>query len=499
MWTSQPLWAHSLLVTEIDPSTTRKYMKIELDITENDAYTNFVESIRSDETRRGYTRNLTRFLNMIPDYIFEQYLGEKPQSRDVKEMSQLFIDLARKDITVTKSILKSYVREVKQEVNSNQISPNTVSNRLKPIKALLSANEVDVSWKLINKMLPRRTKSEDRAYTREEIHKMIECCTDITDKVIILMFSSAGFRLESWDYFCWKDVIFFKDKTQQYTGAALRVYRGDPEEYWTFITPEACYALTLYKEEWKSRFLKYPTNDDPLIASTRFDVPVRLQSKGVRSRVDKIVTKIGLRDEIKKNQRRYEVKLDHGFRKYFNTMMRRAKVNYLDKEDMMGHKVGLEQAYERYQEEDFERFPEYQKAIPFLTISDEERLRLEAAEKQEDIEKLEQKDEVIQNLHDRIDNLEYGLEARRSQYEKGRLAADDSLTSRFFNFAIPLWFEGRASESEKKKIWKKFKKGNPSRKEITEALGESKGLSWDNISESVKQFEEDQSKENMLE
>ena len=244
-------------------------------------------------------------------------------------------------------------------VDSNKISPNTVSNRLKPIKALLSANEVDVSWKLINKMLPRRTKSEDRAYTREEIHKMIECCTDVTDKVIVLMFSSAGFRLESWDYFCWKDVIFFQDKTQQYTGAALRVYRGDPEEYWTFITPEACRTLALYKEEWRSRFLKYPDKDDPLIASTRFDRPIRLQSKGVRARVDKIVTKIGLRDGIKKNQRRYEVKLDHGFRKYFNTMMRRAKVNYLDKEDMMGHKVGLEQAYERYQEEDFERFPEY--------------------------------------------------------------------------------------------------------------------------------------------
>jgi len=58
-------------------------------------------------------------------------------------------------------------------------------------------------------------------------------------------------------------------------------------------------------------------------------------------------------------------------------MLRRAKVDYLDKEDMMGHKVGLEKHYERYQEEDFERFPEYQKAIPFLTISDEERIRLE--------------------------------------------------------------------------------------------------------------------------
>jgi len=58
-------------------------------------------------------------------------------------------------------------------------------------------------------------------------------------------------------------------------------------------------------------------------------------------------------------------------------MLRRAKVDYLDKEDMMGHKVGLEKHYERYQEEDFERFPEYQKAIPFLTISDDERIKLE--------------------------------------------------------------------------------------------------------------------------
>jgi len=49
-------------------------------------------------------------------------------------------------------------------------------------------------------------------------------------------------------------------------------------------------------------------------------------------------------------------------------MLRRAKVDYLDKEDMMGHKVGLEKYYERYQEENFERFPEYQKAIPFLDL-----------------------------------------------------------------------------------------------------------------------------------
>ncbi len=43
----------------------------------------------------------------------------------------------------------------------------------------------------------------------------------------------------------------------------------------------------------------------------------------------------------------------------------------------MGHKVALESSYERYEEADFERFAEYQKAISFLTISDSERMRLE--------------------------------------------------------------------------------------------------------------------------
>jgi len=393
-------------VTQIVPPYSID-MKIELeDISEN-VYANFLESMRSLETRRMYVRNLRKFLNLIPNNIFEEYLGKPPKSRNIEDLSTAFINLAKKDVKATKQILKSYIHETNKEVDSGKISPNTVSNRIKPIKALLVANEIDISWKLINKMFPREVKSDDRAYTKEEIQKMLEHCTDLIDKLIILMFSSAGFRLEAWDYFCWKDIVLFQDENKNCKGAALRVYRGDREEYWTFITPEACNILKLYKEEWKSRFLRYPNDDDPLIASTRFDRPERLHQKGVRARVDKIVTKIGLRDQFQKGKRRYEVKLDHGFRKYFNTMMRRAKVNYLDKEDMMGHSIGLEKHYERYQEDDFERFPEYQKAIPFLTISDEERVRTENKIKEEKIKQMKsEKDTLIQRLEKEIKSRE---------------------------------------------------------------------------------------------
>ena len=83
-------------------------------------------------------------------------------------------------------------------------------------------------------------------------------------------------------------------------------------------------------------------------------------------------------------------------------MLRRAKVDYLDKEDMMGHKVGLEKHYERYNEEDFERFPEYQKAIPFLTISDEEKIRLENVKLKEEKSENEKQWNEIKRLEKEI-------------------------------------------------------------------------------------------------
>ena len=169
--------------------------------------------------------------------------------------------------------------------------------------------------------------------------------------------------------------------------------------------------------------------------------------------------------------------------------MRRAKVNYLDKEDMMGHKVGLESHYERYQEEDFERFPEYQKAIPFLTISDEEKLRVEAAQKQEDIEGLEQKNQEIENLLKRVDDLEYGEKARTSQYEKGFLAAKGAKNMEMFFEMFFVRFEMRASESEKRVIWKKIhSKKDLTAEELTEIFGEPH-LTETSVSDSIKNIQ----------
>jgi hypothetical protein len=376
-------------------------MEISLDNVKSrsDPYQIFLDSIISPATLRRYKNLLYTFLKLVPNKFYTEILGKTPDNREPETLAQFFVELARKDMELASNIIAEFIKQDKKRVKSGEISSQTLPNHIKPIKALLESNAVPIHWKSLNKLLPRReSKSKDRAYTKEEIQKMLEVSNNITDKVLILMFSSGGFRLESWDYFTWKDVIFFKNTDGTYKGAALRIYSGDPESYFTFITPEACKALEIYRENWKADIGEYPKPDDPLIKTVATPMVRRLAQKGVRKRMDKVVTDIGLRPPLPPGKRRHEVQLDHGFRKYFNTMLRRAKVDYLDKEDMMGHKTGLEKHYERYQEEDFERFPEYQKAIPFLSISEEEQIRLEN-------EKLKKEKSELEIYKQKIDEL----------------------------------------------------------------------------------------------
>jgi len=374
----------------------------------SDAYQLFLDSIRNESTKKRYQNLLYTFLKLVPNKIYTDSLDKTPKNRDAKTLAKFFVELAKKNLDLATDVIAAYIKEDKKRVEAGELSSQTIPNHIKPIKVLLDANRVAIHWKSLNKLLPRReSKSKDRAYTREEIQKMLKVTNDITDKIIILLFSSGGFRLEAWDYFTWKDVIFFKNSDGSYKGASLLIYRGDPESYFTFITPEACRALELYRENWKADIGVYPKPDDPLLKSVRYPVIRRLNQKGVRKRMDKIVHDIGLRPALTPDKKRHEVQLDHGFRKYFNTMLRRAKVDYLDKEDMMGHTTGLEKHYERYNEEDFERFPEYQKAIPFLTISDEERLRLDKQKLEQ--EKSELKDQLPNLVHEAVDRIKLEL------------------------------------------------------------------------------------------
>ena len=370
-------------------------MELTLENIANDPYQNLVDYLNNEVTRKCYLRTLKNFLNVIPKKIFTDNLQKSGET--VPELATLFVELAQKDIQLVKQIIHAYVREVKITKEKKKLKNSYIKNQLKPIVSLFDANEIDFSWKVINKGLPKTENSTDRAYTTKELQTLMLRSCDIVDKIIVVLFSSAGFRLGAWDYFTWNDVIFFSNPDESAKGLGLRVYAGDAEEYWTHGTPEAAKLLSLYREEWKERFGKYPESSDPLIVSTRIRAMTRLSSAGVAGRVRELLNKSGLKD--------INVQQDNGFRKFFNTMCRRAKIFEEDREDMMGHYEGLQKHYERYIEEDFERFPEYQKAITFLSISDEERNRAELVAKDLEIDELTKKNRKINELEMMVKEL----------------------------------------------------------------------------------------------
>ena len=129
----------------------------------------------------------------------------------------------------------------------------TVINYYRAFKLFCEMNDFQLSWKKISKGLPKaRKSSNDRAPTLDEIKKLIEY-PDRRIRPIIFVMCSSGIRLGAWDYLKWKDVVPIHDEENEIIAAKLVVYRGEPEEYYSFITPEAYNAV----KEWMNFRISY--------------------------------------------------------------------------------------------------------------------------------------------------------------------------------------------------------------------------------------------------
>jgi hypothetical protein len=55
--------------------------------------------------------------------------------------------------------------------------------------------------------------------------------------------TSGGFRLGAWDYLRWKHINPMYDNKGEISAAKVIIYAEEEDEYYTFITLEAYYAL----------------------------------------------------------------------------------------------------------------------------------------------------------------------------------------------------------------------------------------------------------------
>jgi hypothetical protein len=108
-------------------------------------------------------------------------------------------------------------------------------------------NRITIFWDLILRALPKvKDHANDRIPTIEEIKKLIEY-PDRRIKPIVLLSISTGVRVGAWDYMQWKHIAPIMDETGIIIAAKLVVYPKEPEEYFTFMTPEAYTAI----KEWQ--------------------------------------------------------------------------------------------------------------------------------------------------------------------------------------------------------------------------------------------------------
>jgi len=146
------------------------------------------------------------------------------------------------------------------------------------------------------------------------------------------------------------------------------IYPGSKEEYWSFLTPEASIILDEYLE--KRRIDGERIHKDSPVFRQIYQMGIQksraLSSNSIKALMFRL---IDTNSNIvrKKTGNSFDIQIDHGFRKRFNTILKLENdVNANIAEKILGHKNGLDGVYLCPTRE--ECFAEFKKAILNLTI-----------------------------------------------------------------------------------------------------------------------------------
>jgi hypothetical protein len=324
----------------------------------------FIASLRSKATRVSYESNIKRVLGDDPD---------------------AFLSL---DPLKAKELLVDYIIAYR-----DKFSGATISNRLSNVKAFCDEYGYNLEWKIIRRKAPPvRYVGVDRAPTVEEVRKVLEG-QDNRLAFIVLAMASGGFRVGAW---AWLKVGHLS--LRESGVGAITIYRGEPEEYVTLISPEAVKAWRRYRVE-RELVGEKVTVDSPMVRD-KWDYGVRYDKQKIAPDlahplagmvVKNILRRAWLCSGLKSTDVKGEFKSAHGFRKFAKTQMSRAGLSWEDQEVLLGHRMAYYKPTLEHLEE------EYLKAVPFLTISEAEQARKELTKEKEEHEK-ERKDIQLELL-----------------------------------------------------------------------------------------------------
>ena len=302
----------------------------------------FLESCRSQETRNSYQLSFQKYIEFVGNDLF---FGNNPRMIESK-IIEFILSLKNKG--------KSY---------------GAILNYLNAIKSFYKINDIVLNVHKINKFMPEQMRvNKDRAYTHEEICKLLEI-SDERMRVVVLLLSSTGCRLGAIPSMKLGNI----DKNK------VLFYENTREEYFSFITSECQKAINAYTDI-RSRYGE-KLDDNSHLLREQFDYRDSFAIKNPRKVTDKLLRwklmmmaeKCGIRKRGNDKTKRQGIMIAHGFRKLFTTQLVNSKVNAEIREMLLGHKIGLASCYYRPSVE--EMYEEYEKAIDNLTIDPSKRLQ----------------------------------------------------------------------------------------------------------------------------
>jgi integrase len=351
-------------------------------INNSKAYFNFVNSINSPDTRKTYEFAIKKYM---------QYYG-------LQAIDELLL-LATNNKETTPIIIEDKIINWLVALRET-ITYNTRHTYMSAILKFYEINDITLRRKRIAKFLGQEStrNTKDRAYTFEEIRKMLEHA-DIRSRALVLLLLSSGMRIGAVSELRLRHLTKIPEPYNLYK---ITVYENAREEYTTYSSPECAAAIDAYISYRQEKGEKI-TPDAPLIRES-FDklikdtsdeffgttkkAPEPLATRSIGSILSNLLVAAGIvkirshvereqeQNKIGESKKQYQqqqyhnsssgserkfVHRAHGFRKFFNTNLVRAKVNFTIKEKLLGHSIGLDDNYLRLNDE--EVLQEYLKAV----------------------------------------------------------------------------------------------------------------------------------------
>ena len=357
-------------------------------ISDEDPLKLFHASNRSKRTDANYTRKLRQILCDVLETVLHGTFEER-----VKE----FVEIGKNNPDKMMDILVGFSAIMRERTNKDRndadyLNPSTIPNYFSPIKKLLNVNDVLVNWKRVTNTFPELDNvNETQGWTREDIRLMLDHTKNARNRALILTLASSGVR-HGGSLLRWGDLtpihdvdgkmVNEEDMEGRVSGepecVAVNVCRRTPDEYVTFITPEAYRTIMEYAVEWEADVGKKPKDDDPIFKSNG-KVLKGLTASGISNIIRETALFAGVWRKNPDNPRRGEIPTLDGFRRFFSKTLkdaplRESSLSILMKVELMiGCKglLPLDSGY--YKTNPQELAYTYVNAVPDLTIGESER------------------------------------------------------------------------------------------------------------------------------